>query len=163
MKGRGEKASEQVNSKKNHCHFVPSLSRYFWAKTLFKLYSAASPSLELYKKNNSCLPSLSGKAHLRTLVTAQPNFTFCAGSPLNFITSFHLCNLCTVDLILNTACSTLCNNLMSMLTGTACTLLYFVFRALWLGHRIGCSTVLLSDGYCTHHGHITASCFYSKP
>lgn len=163
MKGRGEKASEQVNSKKNHCHFVPSLSRYFWAKTLFKLYSAASPSLELYKKNNSCLPSLSGKAHLRTLVTAQPNFTFCAGSPLNFITSFHLCNLCTVDLILNTACSTLCNNLMSMLTGTACTLLYFVFRALWSGHRKGCSTVLLSDGYCTHHGQITASCFYSKP
>lgn len=125
MKGRGEKASEQVNSKKNHCHFVPSLSRYFWAKTLFKLYSAASPSLELYKKNNSCLPSLSGKAHLRTLVTAQLNFTFCAGSPLNFITSFHLCNLCTVDLILNTACSRLCNNLMSMLTGTACTLLCF--------------------------------------
>lgn len=163
MKGRGEKASEQVNSKKNHCHFVPSLSRYFWAKTLFKLYSAASPSLELYKKNNSCLPSLSGKAHLRTLVTAQLNFTFCAGSPLNFITSFHLCNPCTVDLILNTACSTLCNNLMSMLTGTACTLLYFVFRALWLGHRKGCSTILLSDGYCTHHGHITASCFYSKP
>lgn len=128
-KGRGEKASEQVNSKKSHPHTAPSLSRYFWAKPLFKLYSTASPSQKLYKKNNSCLPSLSGEAHLRALVTVQLNFTFCAGSPLNFLTSLHLCNLCTVDLIPNIACSRLCNNLMSMFTGTACTLYHFLFRA----------------------------------
>lgn len=161
MKGRGEKGSDQVNSKKNHPHIVTSLSRYFWAKPLFKVYSTASPFLELYKKNSSCPPSLSGKAHLRTLVTVQLNFTFCAGSPLIFVTSFHSCKLWTVDLILNIACSRLCNNLMSMFTGTACTIT--LFSRLVIGPQKRTVTILLSDGYCTHHGQIIASCFYSRP
>lgn len=78
----------------------------------------------------SCLPSLPGRVHLAILVTAQLNINCCAGSPLDPITSFCLCNMYGVDLTLNVVCNRLCNNLMHMLTGTACTLCYFLLKSL---------------------------------
>lgn len=95
--------------------------------------------------------------HLKILVATQPNFNCCAGSPLNPIISFWLCNTWTFDLDVEHGSQKTVSWFNASAHSNCLYCMQYSFKGFVVGPQKRRPSFLPCHGYCTQHGETTAS------